>query len=125
MMKMLSVIVVFVGVCFLNSCAGSKPEVVEKLENSVPDKMVGRVASVNSAAEYVLIQRFGRLEIPEDAILYTLGSSTVGDDSVASIKVTGERLGQFLAADIVTGKLQVGDAVYLRTLEIKTTTDLQ
>ena len=82
----------------------------------VPDKLVARVSSVNSASGYVLIQKLGRLVIPEDAILYTLGSEG-NEMSVASIKVTGEKLGQFLAADIITGKLIVGDAVYLRIFE--------
>jgi hypothetical protein len=105
------------GVCFLNSCANSQPVEVKEVEDIQLDKMVARVASVNRTANYVLIQRFGRLVVPEDSILYTLGSSATGANSAASIKVTGERLGQFLAADIMSGNLVVGDAVYLRIFE--------
>lgn len=125
MVKSLLTLLFLTGVFFLSSCAGSKPVVEEKTEEPLPDKMVARVASVNAEAKYVLIQRFGKLDIPDDSILYTIGSEAAGDPSAASIKVTGERLGQFLAADIITGQLSVGDAVYLRTFEIKETSDLQ
>ena len=116
---LLSLVAVTWAVCCC-SCAENVPleEVKEKKEiEPQRDKMVARVASVNKAANYVLIQRFGRLVVPENAILYTLGIHSVEDNSAASIKVTGERLGQFLAADILSGELAVGDAVYLRTFE--------
>jgi hypothetical protein len=115
---------VLMSVCYLNSCA-SNPVEEEVVDEPQRDRMVARVASVNTTANYVLIQRFGRLVIPEDSILYTLGSSGSDDHSAASIKVTGERLGQFLAADIISGKLEVGDAVYLRTFEISAFSDGQ
>jgi len=110
-------LVISSGICLLSSCADSEPVEEDKIEEVKLDKTVARVASVNEAAEYVLIQRYGRLIIPDDAILYTLGSQ--GDDvgQSASIKVTGEKLGQFLAADIISGKLMVGDAVYLRIFD--------
>ncbi|MFT5633541.1 MAG: TM2 domain-containing membrane protein YozV [Rubritalea sp.] len=117
MMRNLLAVVVLVGVCFLSSCVVSKTVEVEKVEQAQRDKLVARVASVNVVANYVLIQRFGRLVIPEDSMLYTLGSNAREDNNTASIKVTGERLGQFLAADITSGTLVVGDAVYLRTFE--------
>lgn len=107
------------GVCLLNSCANNQPIVEEEKDEVILDKMVARVASVNRAAEYVLIQRFGRLVIPEDSILYTLGSTAPDSNNVASIRVTGEKLGQFLAADIISGELTVGDTVYLRNFEKK------
>ncbi|MFT5906629.1 MAG: NAD(P)-dependent dehydrogenase (short-subunit alcohol dehydrogenase family) [Cryomorphaceae bacterium] len=112
------------GVCVLSSCAGNKPVEVEEVEPQ-RDKMVARVASVNLTANYVLIQRFGRLVIPENSILYTLGSSAAENNNAASIKVTGERLGQFLAADIMSGELVVGDGVYLRIFEEEGVSDGQ
>ncbi|MGJ8657302.1 MAG: hypothetical protein ACSHX6_12710 [Akkermansiaceae bacterium] len=115
----------FTGMLFLSSCAGNKLVEVEEQEEIQPDRMVARVSSVNEAAEYVLIQRFGRLVIPEDSILYTLDSSMGGSNTTASIKLTGEKLGQFLAADIISGELIVGDAVYLRTFEKMGATDSQ
>ena len=114
-----------VGIFFLSSCAGSKPVEVDDVDEPQRDKLVARVSSVNLAANYVLIQRFGRLDVPEDSILYTLGSHAAEDNNAASIKVTGERLGQFLAADIMSGELTVGDAVYLRTFEEEGVSDSQ
>ena len=111
------------GLMLLNSCAGTEPVEEEKKEVVQPDRMVARVSSVNKEAKYVLIQRFGRLVIPEDSVLYTLGSHAAEDNNAASIKVTGERLGQFLAADIISGELNVGDTVYLRTFEKKALPD--
>jgi len=125
MMNNFITLVALLCVCFLSACAGSRPEVEEKVEESQRDRMVARVASVNLAANYVLIQRFGRLVIPEGSILYTLGSNARVDNNAASIKVTGERLGQFLAADIVSGELVVGNAVYLRTFEKEGDSDSQ
>lgn len=109
--------------CFLASCA-SQVE-AEKAEDEVKfDKLVARVSSVNVEANYVLIQRYGRLVVPENSILYTLGSGGARGGA-ASIKVTGERLGQFLAADIVSGELNVGDAVYLRIFDEADASDSQ
>ena len=113
------------SVYFLCSCADNKPVEPEKVEEAERDRMVARVASVNIAAKYVLIQRYGRLDIPEDSILYTLGTDSGEGSHSANIKVTGERLGQFLAADIVSGDLTVGDAVYLRVFEEKRLSDSQ
>lgn len=127
-----------VVVCTFQSCANNKPveKKVEEPEEKV-DKLVARVSSVNRRGEYVLIQRYGRLIIPEDSILYGLSSKPViraGEGSegtraradgaeqeqASSLKLTGEKLGQFLAADIVSGNPKVGDAVYLRDLEDNT-----
>lgn len=115
-MKYILLIFIFgFGACFLTSCATEvEEEEAEAVVNR--DKLVARVSSVNVAANYVLIQRYGRLDVPENSVLYTLGSGG-GGGGAASIKITGERLGQFLAADIVSGVLNVGDAVYLRVFD--------
>lgn len=110
-------LVISSGICLVSSCASNEPVEEEKVEEVRLDKMVARVASVNEAAEYVLIQRYGRLVIPDDSILYTLDSIAGDVNKAASIKVTGEKLGQFLAADIISGKLTIGDAVYLRIFD--------
>ena len=94
---------------FLASCA--KPA-VEEVEVVKTDKLVARVASVHAEEGYALIQRYGRLNLGDDAILYTLSV----DGVTSSLKVTGEKLGQFVAVDIVSGELNIGDAVYLRDL---------
>lgn len=81
----------------------------------LPDQLVARVSSVYEEEGYALIQRYGRLEIPEAAILYSLGLG----GKVANLKATGEKLGQFIAVDILSGELEVGDGVYLRKFDKK------
>ena len=136
MKHLILAVTVSVVVCTVQSCANNKPveKKVEEPKEKV-DKLVARVSSVNRRGEYVLIQRYGRLIIPEDSILYGLSSKPViraGEGSegtradgaekeqASSLKLTGEKLGQFLAADIVSGNPKVGDAVYLRDLEDNT-----
>lgn len=104
----LSIGVVVVTV-FLASCARPVGEAVEVVRT---DRLVARVASVHKEQGYALIQRYGRLNLGDDSILYTLSV----DGVTSSLKVTGEKLGQFVAVDIVSGGLNIGDAVYLRDL---------
>lgn len=97
----------------LGACTPPKAAVVEKKVVEVPDSLVARVASVYTSEKYVLIQRYGKLRISDDSILYSQGPH----GGSANLKVTGERLGQFLAADILSGDVAIGDAVYLRVLK--------
>lgn len=94
----------------LTGCA--KPVETAPLEEVKSDKLVARVASIHHEEGYALIQRYGRLKLSDDAILYTLSV----DGETSNLKVSGERLGQFVAVDIMSGELNVGDAVYLRDL---------
>ena len=125
MMNGLMVMLIINSVFLLGACANKAPVEEEKEVEVQPDKMVARVASVHKEAKYVLIQRFGRLVIPEDSILYTLGSNTVDVNKAGSIQLTGEKLGQFLAADIMSGDLMIGDAVYLRIFDKNDDSDSQ
>ncbi len=93
------------------SCSSSPPETPQ--EEVKVDKLVARVASVNAAEKYALIQRYGKLNVEDNELLYTMGM----EGKTASLKVTGERLGQHIAVDIVSGELSIGDAVFLRSLE--------
>lgn len=70
-------------------------------------EIVGRVASIPPGRDFVLIQSFGEWRVPAGTILTTRGA----DERSASLLVTGERLGQFAAADIRAGEVVVGDAV--------------
>lgn len=61
------------------------------------------------AAKYVLVQRYGRLEIDPGAFLYALDH----DGKFHTLTFSGEILGQFLAFDTPeTNILQQGFAVY-------------
>lgn len=84
-------------------------ENLDKPDRNEP-KLVGRIASVPLDKRFVLIQSFGKWNVETGAILTTRGA----DNQSANLRVTGESLGQFAAADLQSGSLEVGDAVYFR-----------
>jgi hypothetical protein len=71
-------------------------------------ELVGRIASVSPDRRFVLIQSYGPWEREAGAILTARGE----DDRVANLLVTGESMGRFAAADIQSGTVATGDAVY-------------
>jgi len=71
-------------------------------------KLVGRIASIPADRRFVLIQSYGKWTIESDRILTTRGPA----DRTANLKTTGEALGEFAAADLQAGTVEVGDAVY-------------
>jgi hypothetical protein len=71
-------------------------------------KLVGRIASIPADRRFVLIQSYGKWTIENDRILTTRGP----EDRTANLKTTGETLGEFAAADLQSGTVEVGDAVY-------------
>ena len=89
----------------LFSCATKDPEEKPKAE---PPRLVGRIASIPPDRRFVLIQRFGEWNAEPGAILTTRGA----DQRSANLLVTGETLGQFAAADLQSGQVELGDAVY-------------
>ncbi|MCX6845175.1 MAG: hypothetical protein NTU84_01170 [Verrucomicrobia bacterium] len=56
----------------------------------------------------MLIQSFGKWTAEPGTILTTRGA----DQRSANLLVTGEALGQFAAADLQSGQVELGDAVY-------------
>ena len=75
-----------------------------------PPQLVGRIASIPADKRFVLIQSYGEWRIETGTILTSRGA----DERSANLKVTGEKLGQFAAADLQSGAVEVGDAVYSR-----------
>jgi len=75
-----------------------------------PPKLVGRIASIPADKRFVLIQSYDEWRIETGTILTSRGA----DERTANLRVTGEKLGQFAAADVQSGLAQVGDAVYSR-----------
>jgi hypothetical protein len=71
-------------------------------------KLVGRIASVPADKRFVLIQSYGKWEVESGRILTTRGL----DERTANLRTTGETLGEFAAADLQSGNVEVGDAVY-------------
>jgi hypothetical protein len=95
----------------LSSCAAFKTEKPEKPKDktvSEAPKLIGRIASVPADKRFVLIQSYDKWNIESGAILTTRGP----DERTANLRATGEILGQFAAADLQSGLVEVGDAVY-------------
>lgn len=105
-----------ITVFLLPACGIDKPKKGEESseiakKNATEDpKLVGRVASIPTDKRFVLIQSYGKWEIAAGTILTTRGP----EDRTANLLATGEVLGEFAAADIQSGILEVGDAVYFR-----------
>ncbi|MFU8893459.1 MAG: hypothetical protein ACNA8L_07510 [Luteolibacter sp.] len=91
----------------LASCSTSKVPDEEKPAPETRPEIVGRIASVPPGNSFVLIQSFGEWTVADGTILTTRGP----DERAANLLVTGEKLGQFAAADIQAGEVAVGDAV--------------
>ena len=105
-------IAVLIAASMLCSCSllnkfGHSKHPAEQPSKNGPD-LVGRVASLPADKRFVLIQSYGKWNISTNTILTTRGA----DNRSANLLVTGEKLGQFAAADLKSGTLAVGDAVY-------------
>ncbi|MFK7909398.1 MAG: hypothetical protein AB8F34_02230 [Akkermansiaceae bacterium] len=100
----------------LTSCAylrqfiGSNPKVV-MAEKDV--RLAGRVERVDTAGGYVLIRRYGpwRFDASEEV------AESRAEGRTANLLPTGEKLGEHIAADIRSGEVEVGDAVYIRLIK--------
>ncbi len=98
------------------SCAPSKPKSddpgKEDPKNTPVEgpELVGRIASVPADKRFVLIQSYGKWKGESGQILTTRGP----ENRTANLKTTGEKLGEFSAADVQSGIVQIGDAVYFQ-----------
>jgi len=93
------------------SCGSTKPEKPkEEAKKPVVEgpKLVGRIASIPADKRFVLIQSYGKWAVESGQILTTRGP----EDRTANLRTTGESLGEFAAADLQSGSVEVGDAVY-------------
>lgn len=93
----------------LASCALSHREKPDKPAEEGP-KLIGRIASIPADKRFVLIQSYGSWNIDSGTILTTRGL----EERTANLLFTGEKLGQFAAADLQSGTVEIGDAVYSR-----------
>ena len=92
------------------SCGSTKPD-KSKEETKKPVEgptLVGRIASIPADKRFVLIQSYGKWAVESGRILTTRGPA----DRTANLRTTGESLGEFAAADLQSGLVEVGDAVY-------------
>ncbi len=93
---------------FLTSCADKPAEIPASKPKEEQARLVGRIASIHKNPDFTLIQSYGTWNIQTGAILATIGPN----GRAANLKVTGEKTGQFAAADIQSGTLEIGDSVY-------------
>jgi hypothetical protein len=97
----------------LASCAKDsvKPsETATAAPKAEDPKLVGKIVSIPADKRFVLIQSYGKWTVEAGTILTTRGQ----DDRAANLLATGEVLGDFAAADLQSGLVEAGDAVYLR-----------
>ena len=95
----------------LSACGLFKSEKAEESDNKPKTEapsLVGRIASIPPDKRFVLIQSYGGWKIESGTILTTRGP----EERTANLLVTGESLGHFAAADLQSGAVEVGDAVY-------------
>ena len=103
------------GCVCLASCAPTQPDKPKPDENKPAEagpKLVGRIASIPADKRFVLIQSYGKWNVETDQILTTRGPN----ERMANLRTTGESLGEFAAADLQSGHLEVGDAVYFQPI---------
>jgi hypothetical protein len=93
----------------ISSCGPTQPQKNEPAKTAEQGpKLVGRVASIPADRRFVLIQSYGQWNIESGRILTTRGP----EERTANLRTTGEILGEFAAADLQSGSIEVGDAVY-------------
>ncbi len=98
-----------------SSCAPekpAKPEVEAKNPVAEDSNLVGRIASIPADKRFVLIQSYGVWKLESGAILTTRGPQ----GRTANLRTTGEKMGEFAAADLQSGMVEQGDAVYLQQI---------
>lgn len=110
------------AIALLSACADKtedKPK--EGADEKTRPQLVGRIASVPADRKFALIQSYGTWNVPTGSILTTQGP----EGRAANLLATGEKLGQYAAADIKSGTLEVGDGVYTvaKIPEIKPTAE--
>lgn len=108
-----TILVAIVGGLVISSCGTTaktkavKPA-AETTKPAEGPELIGRIASIPADKRFVLIQRYGKWKAEAGKTLTTRGP----EDRTANLLATGESLGEFAAADLQSGRVEVGDAVY-------------
>ncbi|MCW1883112.1 hypothetical protein OKA04_00125 [Luteolibacter flavescens] len=101
-----------VALAGLSSCSLFKDEDKPEVSETKPS-LVGRIASVPEGGDFVLIESYGTWRVPDGGMLTGIGT----EGRASNLLATGEKLGQFSAADIRSGVAKVGDSVYFRPIK--------
>lgn len=89
-------------------CCSSGTNDADKAPSPPTPKLVGRVSSIPPDRRFLLIESYGKWDIATGTTLTTRGT----EGRTANLRVTGEAIGPFAAADIQAGDVLIGDAVY-------------
>ena len=76
-------------------------------ENTTNNRYIGRIASLPGNKKFALIEIYKGKRFETGTILISYG-----ENRQANLKLTGEKLSRYAAADIQSGTLEIGDAVY-------------
>ena len=107
-MRMLLVpLLALLSSCFLFKSKEELPE-----DSKTKPRLVGRVAQIPSGSDFLLIESYGTWEVPDGGLLSGVGT----EGRTSNLVATGEKLGQFAAADIRSGLAKIGDSVYYRPI---------
>lgn len=98
--------------CGLDSDAGKDEAEEEEEASPTAVRLVGRVVSVHETEGFALVERLGAREFGRGLILSTTGPG----GRTATLVASGEQLGRHAAADLKSGDVAAGDAVYARPL---------
>ena len=71
-------------------------------------RLVARVQSRPGSKNFILLEAYGKWIFADGVALYSYGDG----GRTAALVTSGEKLGQFVAADIKSGSVEIGDAVY-------------
>jgi len=96
--------------CLLAAC-GSSPEEADPVKAVKANRLAGRVQTVNKASGFVLIRRYGPWRVGQHEVVVSQA-----EGRSANLLPSGEKLGEHIAADIQSGDVEVGDAVYIRQM---------
>ena len=96
---------------FAASCAfKSKDKKPEEMEEKEILELIARVQSRPGNKDFVLLEAFGKWTLDDGVNLHVYGEN----GRTATLVTSGEKLGQFVAADVKSGKVELGDSVYHR-----------
>lgn len=101
-------IITTVAITACGTFKSEKSEQSKEKPRSDAPTLVGRIASIPADKRFVLIQNYGNWNFDIGTILTTRGP----EERTANLLITGESLGHFAAADLQSGLVEVGDAVY-------------
>lgn len=82
-----------------------------------PSLYVGQIASLHLDQDFVLIRRTPTVSVATGTILISSGPG----GELANLRVTGEHLGLMIAADVQSGRPQLGDSVNRSAVESEDT----